>query len=84
MIEDERITPETVIEVYLKYFYSDTGTPYYLPFETAIELEYPYYEIFYTVDDHTGGRIVIYDSSQQLAGENLAVMVTGIDGQDGT
>lgn len=84
VIEDERVRPETVIEVYLKFFYSDTGTPYYIPFDTAIELDHPYYEIFYTVDDHTGGRIVVYDSSQQLAGENLAVMVTGTDEMDGT
>ena len=84
VIEDERIRPETVIEVYMKFFYTDTGTPYYIPFQEAVEASYYYHrDIYYSVDDHNGGRLVIYDSSEQLAGENISVMVTGTsDEQD--
>ena len=32
MIEDERVRPETVIEVYLKFFYSDTRNSLLYPF----------------------------------------------------
>lgn len=77
VVEDERVRPETVIEVYIKKFYTDAGTPYYIPFNVFVE---GFYEtVFYTVDDHLGGRIVVYDASERLAGENLSVMVTGAE-----
>ena len=67
-IPDERIGPETVINVYLKLLYSDTRTPYFIP----LELVDPD-DIRYWVDE---GGLAIYDRRENLAGETIAVMVT--------
>lgn len=84
-MKDERLRPETVIQVYVKHFYTDTGEPYYTPFDDFVEWRRYSSNIVYTVDETEGGRLVVYDARQDLAGETLAVMVTGTsDEQDGT
>ena len=73
VVRDEKIAPDTVIEVYLKGFFSDTGDPYYIPFETYAGESSVYYGV-------AEGAILIYGSLgdlEDLAGEIFAVMVTG-------
>lgn len=84
-IADERISPETLISLYGKRFYTATGEPLYMPFDyflrrfiypEAGRIEY----IDYWVDEE--GWLMIYDADQLLDGEIIAVMVTGVETEE--
>lgn len=69
VIRDARIHPDTVIGVYLKFFFDDTGDPFYVPFPVQRDLGY------YVADELL--FIVGDDVEDDLAGETVAVMVAG-------
>ena len=84
IVNDERINPETLIEIYLKFHFRNTGDPFYVPFDIWVEnnSDYDYETIWYLVLDEA---IYFYDSYESLAGETITIMVAGTsDEQDGT
>ena len=84
IINDERIRADSLIEVYLKFHFRNTGDPFYVPFDIWVEnnSDYDYETIWYLVLDEA---IYFYDSYESLAGETITIMVAGTsDEQDGT
>ncbi len=76
VIVDDRISPDTVIEVYMKFFTTDTGNPFYIPFDIFVgsRLSEVQLGLIYVVTD---GGIVFVDEFEYLAGEDIAILITG-------
>ena len=70
IIRDERIHPDTVIEVYLKGI-DDAGNAYYVPFYMISILDG---DNGYLVTD---GALFCYGDEDDLRGQSLAIMVAG-------
>ena len=75
-LNDPRIQPETVVQVYVKRFYSNTGTPYYMIFsewlKTVTGGEYITYQV-------RPGSIRFYDPTKQLELQIVAIAVIVTD-----
>ena len=71
VIWDERFSPDTVINVYVREYYDGTTTAYYLPLWVFVEGE----QAAYLVDEE--GRLRIYDPDEDFEGATIVVMVTG-------
>ena len=72
-LNDSRIRPTTVAEVYVKRFYTNTGDPYYTPFSEWAE-EKTSVIVLYQV---LSGSIRFFDPSERLEHEIVAIAVTG-------
>lgn len=72
-LNDSRIRPTTVAEVYVKRFYTNTGDPYYTPFREWVE-ENTSVIVLYQV---LSGSIRFFDPGEQLEHEIVAIAVTG-------
>ena len=72
-LNDSRIRPTTVAEVYVKRFYTNTGDPYYTPFSEWVK-ENTSVIVLYQV---LSGSIRFFDPSERLEHEIVVIAVTG-------
>lgn len=72
-LNDSRIRPTTVAEVYVKRFYTNTGDPYYTPFSEWVEENTSGIVLCQVLS----GSIRFFDPSERLEHEIVAIAVTG-------
>lgn len=71
-VTSPRIQPETVLEVYVKRHFSNTGEAYYTPFDQEVVIERYSQWVTYQVLE---GQIRFFDPDKELTNETVAIAV---------